>query len=401
MSPTGWKFRAHTHEGEMRTGTIQAASAEEAKRVLAKNKLVPDLVQRAPRDFNFHLRRRVGHKALTIYTRQFATLVESGIPMVLGLDILETVTEDKPLIEASQKVSRAVQAGSTLADAMRAFPRVFSPLYVYMVEAGEEGGHLDTTFERLAQHLEKSQHLRERVRAAMAYPLLILVVAIGAVAAMLTLVVPAFTEMFAVSGVALPYPTQVLVNSSEAVLAHWRLLIFLSAALFFVFQQSYDSKAGKIVLDVVILGIPVFGDLARKAAVARFTRTMSSLLYSGVAVLDAIRVSAKTSGNGVIERSIMKCHSSVAAGLGIADPLAATKVLPRLVAQMVRVGEETGRLDEMFGKVAGFYESEVDTTVDGLVKALEPALVVLVGVVLGGMVMAMYLPILEAITVVG
>ncbi len=397
----GWRFRAHTRDGEIKTGTMQAATSDEVKRVLAARNLIPDVVRPAPKDRSFQLRRTPSHRALAMYTRQFSTLVDSGIPLVLALDILDGITDDVPLRKATQSISRAVQAGATLADAMRLHPKVFQPLFIYMVEAGEEGGHLDTTFERLAEYLEKSQLLRERVRAALAYPALIVFVALGAIVAMLTLVVPAFVDMFAVGGVALPLPTQILVDSSDFLQAEWKWLLLGTSVTVFVLQQIHDSKRGRILFDGVLLALPVIGGLVRKASVARFTRTMASLLYSGVAILDAIRVSARTAGNDVISRAIMKSHQGVAAGLGIADPLASTRVLPRLVAQMVRVGEETGQLDAMFAKVASFYEAEVDVTVEGLVKALEPALVVIVGVVLGGMVVAMYLPILEAITVIG
>ncbi len=401
MENPGWKFRARTRDGEIRTGEVQAASPEEARRVLVQRGLIPDDVRPAPKDQPFRLRRRPGSKALAVFTRQFATLVESAIPLVMALDILESITDDAPLREATGRITRALQAGATLADAMRNHPTVFNPIYVYLVEAGEESGTLDVTLKRLASYLEKSQELRERVRSALIYPALIVVVAMFSVVAMLTLVVPAFEEMFAASGVSLPFATQVVVETSRFVGENWRPVALALLLLGLAIEQIRDSDRGRVLLDGALLATPVIGSLVRKAAIARFTRTAASLLASGINILDTISVAARTSGNVIVERAIMRTHGSIAAGQGVAGPLAQTRILPKLLAQMVKVGEETGRLDQMFEKVAEFYEQEVESSVEGLMKSLEPAMVVVVGAILGGMVVAMYLPVFEAIALPG
>jgi len=275
---------------------------------------------------------------------------------------------------------------------------VFSDIFVNMVEAGEQGGVLDTILARLAVYLEKSQALVARVKTALVYPAIIFFVAIASAAVMLAFVVPVFEDMFASSNLSLPYPTQVLVNMSEFLQARWLwLLLGLVGVVVFV-RQAYGTESGRRFFDQLILRIPVMGDLIRKTAIARFAQSMASLLTSGANLIDALVASAGTAGNVIMQRGLLRARTPIEAGQGISKPLAETGIMPRLVSRMVEVGEQTGRLDEMFEKVANFYDSEVQTAVERLMKALEPALIVVVGFILGGMVVALYLPIFEALT---
>ncbi|UCC71238.1 MAG: type II secretion system F family protein [Gemmatimonadota bacterium] len=336
--------------------------------------------------------------ALVHFARQFATLVDAAVPLVHGLEIAQDLSEDRRLKKALSQVIIDVQAGRSLADAMKEHPGVFSDIFVNMVEAGEQGGVLDSILARVATYLEKSQALVSKVKTALVYPAIIFFVAIASAAVMLAFVVPTFETMFASGGLSLPYPTQVLVNMSEFLQANWIILLAVVVGGAVVLRQLYQTSSGRLFFDSLFIRVPVLGDLIRKAAVARFAQSMSSLLTAGANLIDALIASAATAGNVVIERGLLRARTGIEAGQGISTPLAATSVMPRLVSRMVEVGEQTGRLDEMFEKVAQFYEGEVDTAVDRLMKALEPALIVVVGFILGGMVVALYLPIFEALT---
>jgi type IV pilus assembly protein PilC len=397
---SGWKYRARTHDGDIRMGVVQAITEHEAMQTLVRDKLIPEWVKPAPVDEHFRLRRRANSKALSIFARQFATLIDAGVPLVFSLEILEELTDDKSLKTALGQSRADVQKGLTLADAMRRHPRVFSEIFVNMVDAGEQAGVLDTILLRLAAHLEKSQATVSRVQTALVYPVIIVIVALLAVGILLTFVVPTFQQMFAAASLSLPYPTLVLVRSSEFLREHWLYLTVGGLLLVLFVRQLYETRVGRRVFDGLLLRLPLFGALTRKAAIARFSRTLASLFGAGVNVLDALEVTARTAGNVVIENGIIRSRSAIAAGQGISGPLEATGVVPKLVARMVRVGEETGQLDSMLEKVADFYDREVDSAVETLLKAMEPAFVVVLGIVLGGMIVAMYLPIFDALTAV-
>lgn len=393
----GYRFRAHTADGKGYRGVIQASSVEEAERALAKQKLIPDHIRAEPLDQSLKLRRTASSRALVQFARQFATLIESAVPLILSLEILQGLTDDRPLRDAIADVTSSVQGGSTLADAMRRHPRIFSGIFVSIVDAGEQGGSLDVSLNRLADYLERAQMIRDQVRGAMVYPAVIALVAIGAVVAMLTLVVPTFEGMFAASGMALPFPTLVLVESSRFVADQWQLIVVALLFGILAAKAFYGTAQGERLAHRFLLSVPVVGALVRKVAVARLSRTVASLLASGVSILDALAAAARTAGNIPIQEALMRSRESVAMGSAISPTLGREAILPDLMSRMVGVGEQTGRLDDMFRKVADFYEREVDATVEGLLKALEPMLVVLVGVMLGGMVVAMYLPIFDAI----
>lgn len=398
---TAWKYRARAVAGsEVKEGVLQGISAADVRRQLVRMKLIPEFVKPAPPP-TVRARHRAKISAVTLFARQFATLVEAGIPLIQALEVSEELADDKGLKKSLAQISIDVQSGMSLAEAMRLHPRVFPSIFVNMVQAGEQGGVLDTILERLAIYLEKNQALIEKMRSAMIYPVIILMVALLSAGIMLTFVVPTFEEMFASGGLALPYPTQLLINLSDFMQAHWLKIVIGGGAGFFGARRFYETEAGRDIGDAMMLRIPILGDLVRKTAVARFTQSMASLLTSGVNLIDALIAAASTAGNTKIEKAILTARRPIEAGQGVAGPLEDTGMMPSLVPKMVRVGEQTGNLDEMFEKVAIFFEGEVETSADRLMKALEPMLICVVGVILGGMVVALYLPIFSALSTLG
>jgi len=392
-------YRARTIDGQIREGVIQANTERDATRSLVRNKLIPELVRPAPRARNsLQLRRTPKPASMTMFARHFATLIDAAVPLVHSLEILQDLSEDRPLRKALGRLIIDVQAGQTLASAMKEHPRVFSDIFVSMVEAGEQGGMLDTILARLANYLEKSQALVAKVKTAMVYPMIIVVVAILSAVVMLTFVVPTFQTMFASGGLSLPYPTQLLLNLSAFVQSYWLFLLGGTIGAIVLTRQLYRTPAGRELGDRILLRIPLLGDLIRKSAIARFAQSMSSLLGAGSNLIDSLLASAATANNVVIEKALIATRPAIEAGEGISKPLAETGIMPSIVSRMVEVGEKTGRIDEMFEKIATFYEGEVDTAVSRLMKALEPALLVVVGGILGGMVIALYLPIFEVMT---
>jgi type IV pilus assembly protein PilC len=400
-----WAYRARTIDGQIREGIVQALSEAEAARSLIRNKLIPEWVKPAARErsaggIGLSLRRRVKPMSMVFFARQFATLIDAAVPLVQSLEILSELTDDKILMKTLDKVVVDVQAGKTLAAAMREHPNTFSDIFVNMVEAGEQGGMLDTILARLATYLEKSQEIVSKVKTAMVYPMIILIVALLSAVVMLTFVVPTFETMFASGGMTLPYPTQLLLNLSAFVQAKWMWLLGGTFGGVFLISNFYRTPTGRELGDRILLRIPVLGDLIHKTAIARFSQSMASLLTAGSNLIDALEAAAATTDNVVIEKALLSTRPAIEAGEGISKPLSQSGVVPNLVSRMVDVGETTGRLDDMFEKVSIFYEGEVDTAVTRLMKAMEPALIVVVGVILGGMVMALYLPIFTAMTTV-
>lgn len=385
----------------MREGTIYAPTLEDATRSLIRTRMIPEWVRPATKVRTIKFRRKAKPMSVVLFARQFSTLIDAGVPLVQSLETLQDLADDKRLQSALGQVIIDVQAGKTLADAMQDHPNVFNDIFVNMVRAGEEGGVLDTIMARLAAYLEKSQAIVSKVKTAMVYPMIILLVAIGSAVVMLTFVVPSFQGMFASGGLSMPYPTQVLINMSEFMQEYWLYLLVGTVVGAVLIGQSYKTPTGRRFFDHLLLRIPVLGDLLLKTGVARFSQSMASLLSAGTNLIDSLRAAAGTVGNVVIEQALLKTRPAIEAGEGISQPLADTGVLPRLVSRMVEVGEQSGRLDEMFDKISIFYESEVDTAVERLMKAMEPALIVVVGVILGGMVVALYLPIFDALTTVG
>ncbi len=397
----GWSYRAHTVDGRVREGVLEAVTAEDATRALVQNRLIPEWVKPASKTRSVSFGGRAKPLALAFFARQFSTLIDAAVPLVHSLEICQDLSEDRRLKKALGQVIIDVQAGRSLADAMKEHPHVFTDIFVNMVEAGEQGGVLDAILNRLAVYLEKSVALVGKVKTAMVYPAIILFVAFASAAVMLAFVVPTFQTMFASGGLTLPYPTQVLINMSDWLQSNWMILLGAVIGGSIFFRQAYGTSSGRLFFDNLFLRIPVLGDLIRKAAVARFSQSMASLLTAGANLIDALISSAGTAGNIVLERALLRARPAIEAGQGISKPLAETGSIPRLVARMVEVGEQTGHLDDMFEKIALFYEGEVDTAVERLMKAMEPCLIVVVGFILGGMVVALYLPIFEALTTVG
>ena len=397
----GWRFAARDQEGRAVAGTIQAETEAEALQSLRSQQLMPVSLKRLQPLRTRRFVRRVEPRALSIFTRQFATLVDAALPLLTVLDMLSDLTEDRTLQRALKQVSRDVNRGHSLSDALRGQPMVFPPLYLHMVEAGEVSGALPETLETVAEYMEASQALRDRVVAAMVYPAVVLGAAALAVGVILTFVVPVFSGLFAAEGLVLPLGTRVLVVASEIMLSYWPFIVAGVVALPIGVQQMLAIPEIRRHLDRVFNALPFVGDLVRKAAVARLTRALASMVRSGVILTEALLASARISANSEVEAAILNARKAIQGGSDLSTPLFKAPVLPELFAQMVRVGEESGRLEEMIQKVADFYEKEVEIAIDGAMKALEPALIVLLGVVLGGIVIAMYLPIFDLMTSLG
>ncbi len=343
---------------------------------------------------------KVKDKEMAIFTRQFSTMVDAGLPLVQCLTILAEQSESKTLRTVTSKVAGSVEAGSTLADALRRHPKTFDELYVNLVEVGEAGGILDTVLQRLSVYIEKAAALKRKVKSAMIYPLTIVGVAFIVIIFMLTFVIPTFAKMFTSMGADLPLPTLIVIRLSDFAARFWWLIIGAAIGIVVGIRAYYKTEGGRSLIDALVLKLPVFGTLIRKVAVARFTRTLGTLVSSGVPILEGLRITARTAGNRVVERAVLETRASVTAGKTLAEPLKASTVFPPMVVQMISVGEQTGALDAMLNKIADFYDDEVDTAVSALTALLEPLMIVFLGVVIGGLVIAMYLPIFRLVTLV-
>jgi type IV pilus assembly protein PilC len=343
---------------------------------------------------------KVKDRDMAIFTRQFSTMIDAGLPLVQCLNILAEQSEAPTLRSVATVVARQVEAGSTLADALRRHPRTFDDLFVNLVHVGETGGILDVVLQRLSQYIEKAAALKRKVKAAMIYPATIIGVAFLVVIFMLTFVIPTFATMFKNLGADLPLPTQIVLWLSDFVRGYILFIIAAVVGVVFAIRKYYATEGGRAVIDALLLKLPVFGTLIRKVAVARFTRTFGTLVSSGVPILEGLRITARTSGNRVVEHAVMQCRAAVTAGRTLAEPLKASGVFPPMVTQMISVGEQTGALDAMLSKIADFYDDEVDTAVSALTALLEPLMIVVLGVIIGGLVVAMYLPIFRLVTLI-
>jgi type IV pilus assembly protein PilC len=386
----------------MLAGEIQLASRDDVVGHLRRQRMVPIKIEEKQASFSIPgLTTGVGTRDIVIYTRQFATMINSGLPLVQSLDILAKQSENKALKKCIEQVLYDVESGQTLADALRQHPKIFTQLYVNMVAAGEAGGILDTILLRLAVFLEKADALKRKIKGAMIYPSVILAVAVGAVAVLLMFVIPVFQDMFEQAGIALPGPTQFVIGASALLQERWYMFLGAIIAGGVFLQQYYKTNNGQLVLDRLLLNFPILGNLQRKAAIARFTRTLGTLVSSGVSILDGLEITARTAGNRVLHDAIMESRSSIAGGETISEPLKKSGVFPPMVVQMINVGEQTGGLDEMLTKIADFYDEEVDAAVEALLSALEPIMIVFLGTIVGGMIVAMYLPIFDMVNAVG
>ena len=393
-------YSARAVSGELRTGEIELPSREDVVGYLRRQRLIPVAVRPKPREITLNLGSGIKTRDVVVFTRQFATMINAGLPLVQSLAILADQTENKAFRKVIAQVQGDVESGQNFADALRRHPRVFSELYVNMVAAGEAGGILDTILNRLAVFLEKSDALKRKVRGAMVYPAVMLVVVIASTSILLWKVVPIFATIFSDAGLALPLPTRIVLALSSF-LQQWILWMLLAIiAAVFAVRAYYRTPAGKLAIDRAMLRIPGLGSLIRKSAVSRFTRTLGTLVSSGVSILDGLEITARTSGNRVIHDAVMTSRASIAGGETISGPLRASGVFPPMVVQMINVGEHTGGLDQMLSKIADFYDDEVDVAVTSLTSILEPVMIVVMGVLIGGMVVAMYMPMFDLISTV-
>jgi type IV pilus assembly protein PilC len=394
-----YTYTARAVNGELKTATIDAPSREEVVAQLRRQRMsVVKVDEEAAK--KSRTRGSIKMRDIVIFTRQFSTMINAGLPLVQALDILAKQTENKTLSEVTRAVVFDVESGHTVADALAKHPNAFSDLYVNMVAAGEAGGILDTILMRLATFMEKNDALVRKVKGAMIYPGVIMSVAVIAICVLLIFVIPVFESMFGSVGLALPLPTRIVIGLSRFLKGYWYLIGGSIVGSFFLVKKYYASPSGKLQIDKALLKVPVLGDVLRKSAVSRFTRTLGTLISSGVSILDGLEITAKTAGNRVIQDAIMASRASIAGGDTIAAPLQKSAVFPPMVISMIAVGEQTGGLDEMLSKIADFYDEEVDAAVSGLLSLLEPIMIVFLGIVVGGMVVAMYLPIFDMINAV-
>lgn len=397
-------WEGKNRSNQTQKGEMEAPSEEAVRNQLSRLRIVPSKIKKKPKDLFENvafLQPKVKEKDIIIFSRQFSTMIDAGLPIIQCLDILQSQQENITFKKILKKIKDGVEGGATLADTLKNHPKLFDNLFVNMVAAGEAGGILDVILKRLSGYLEKAARLKRKVKGAMVYPAITISVAIVVVAVILIFVIPVFQEMFEEFGSKLPGPTLIVIGMSNFVKD--KILFIIGGIIIFViaFRQYYKTDKGRLVIDSFMLKSPVFGILLRKVAVAKFTRTMGTMLSSGVAILDALDIVAKTSGNRVIENAIYTVRSGIAEGRTMADPLQASGVFPAMVCQMISVGESTGALDAMLEKIADFYDEEVDQAVENLTAMIEPLMIVFLGIVVGGLIVAMYLPIFKMAGAVG
>jgi len=394
-----FNWKARTRQGAMKKGVMEAQNDEAVMAALRAQSLLPITVKPAPKDlmeFLPEIGAPVNTRELVVFTRQFSTMIDAGLPLVQCLDILADQEPNKKFKDILLQVKNDVEQGATFADSLRKHPKVFDELYVNLVQAGEIGGILDTILNRLGTYLEKADSLKRKVKSAMVYPITIMVVAIGVLVLLMVKVIPVFEKMFVDFGGTLPGPTQVVVNTSHFMQANIVYMLGGTALAWVAFQQARARvPAFRYQTDAIALKLPVFGNLLRKTAVARFSRTFGTMISSGVPILDSLDVVAKTAGNKVIEKALFMTRSAISEGRTLADPLTESKIFPGMVVQMVAVGEQTGAMDSMLTKIADFYEDEVDAAVSALTSMLEPLMMVFLGGSVGSILIAMYLPIFK------
>ena len=397
-------WEAETKRGELKKGEMDGADEAAVRGLLRRQGLKSIVVKKKPKDLLEYLpflKQKVKDKDVVVFARIFSTMINAGLPLIQCLDLLAQQEQNKTFAKIITTVKEDIEGGSTLHDALKKHPKVFDELFVNLVAAGESGGILDVILNRLSSYMEKAMKLKSRVKGAMTYPTIVLFVAVAVVALLLVYVIPVFKKLFEGMGGQLPGPTQFLVNLSEFTQSYFLYMIIGAAAVVFLFRRYYRTEKGRLVIDALILKAPVFGPLLKKVAVAKFTRTLSTMLGSGVPILEGLSIVSKTAGNVVVENAIMRTRQSISEGRTIAEPLSETDVFPPMVVQMIAVGEATGALDSMLAKIADFYDDEVDVAVGALTAMLEPFMMIFLGVIVGGMIICMYLPIFKMASVVG
>jgi type IV pilus assembly protein PilC len=389
--------RGETISGEMEATTRDAVLARlRAQRIQPIPEKVRERGKGLDREITIpFLSESVKAHDVVVLTRQLATMIDAGLPIVQCLDVLALQTDNKKLRNIVRQMKDDVEAGATFTDALRRHNQLFDDLFISMVAAGEVGGILDTILHRLAGYMEKSLKLKRKIKGAMIYPATIVTIAVGVTAVLLIFVIPVFAELFESFGQSLPAPTQFVIDLSSFTIAYAHIIAGVAVGSGVAIRQAYKTEAGRLYIDRLLLEVPIFGDLIRKSSVARFTRTLSTLVSSGVPILDALLITAKTAGNKVVERAVLATRVSISEGNSISEPLTQSKVFPAMVCHMIAVGESTGALDAMLTKIADFYEDEVDNMVNNLTTLMEPIVILVLGVIIGGLVISMYLPIFK------
>lgn len=392
-----FKWEGKTLKGSIKKGETEALSEADIRIHLRQENIIPTKISLKGKEFKLTLSvgKKVSQRSIAIFTRQLATMIDAGLPLVQSLEILASQQENKTFKKIIREIREDVESGSTFAGALKKHPSAFDDLYTNLVVAGEEGGILDNILTRLANYIEKAEVLKKKLKSAMIYPAIIVTVAVLVVIILMIFVIPVFETMFKSAGQSLPLPTLIVLSISKFIKKY--ILVVIPAAILFVFlfRRFYKTESGKTLVDRMVLKVPVFGMLLKKVSVARFARTLGTLVSSGVPILDGLQIVSRTAGNRTIETAILNARASIREGETIAEPLGRSGIFPPMVIQMISVGESTGALDSMLAKIADFYDDEVDVAVSNLTSLLEPFLMVFLGVVIGGVVIAMYLPIFQ------
>ncbi len=396
-----------TKKDEVRKGEIEAVDEITARGILRRQGFKSLEVKQKPKDlleylpFLSVLQGKVKEKNVVVFCRIFSTMINAGLPLIQCLDLLSQQEQNKAFSKIIKSVKEDIEGGTSLTNALKKYPEIFDELFVNLIAAGEAGGILDVILERLSSYMEKAMKLKAKVKGAMTYPVAVLVISALVVALLLLKVIPVFQKMFEGMGGELPALTQALITASKFAQSYWYIIVGILIAIYIAFKQYYKTEKGRWTVDALLLKLPVFGELLKKVAVAKFSRTLSTMMSSGVPILEGLSIVSKTSGNVVIEDALMKTRQSISEGQSIAEPLTKTGIFPAMVVQMIAVGEATGALDSMLAKIANFYDDEVDVAVEAMTALLEPFMMVFLGVVVGGMIVAMYLPIFKLASVVG
>ncbi len=391
-------WRGKDRHNKKKKGEMEAPTEEAVNSELIRRKITSTKIKLKPKDIFENvafMQPKVKQADIIIFCRQFSTMIDAGLPIIQCLDILYSQNENKTFKNILKEIKGNVESGQTFAEALKKYPKQFDDLFVNMIAAGEAGGILDSILRRLSAYMEKAAKLKAKIKGGMTYPIVTMIIAIIVVAIIMVFVIPVFEDMFEGMGSALPVPTQIVVNMSRFIKSNILYIIGLIGALIFAIRHFYKTEKGQTLMDDLFLRIPLFGPLIRKAAVSKFTRTMGTMLGSGVAILDALEIVAKTAGNKTIEKAVYETRSAIAEGRTMSDPLSESGVFPSMVCQMIAVGESTGALDSMLTKIADFYDEEVDQAVENMTALIEPFMLVFLGVVIGGLVVSMYLPIFQ------
>jgi type IV pilus assembly protein PilC len=399
-----YKWEGKTAKGAVKKGEMEAPSEAAIRIHLRQQNIIPTKIGSKGKDINISLpflKKKVQQRSVAIFTRQLATMIDAGLPLVQSLEVLSAQQDTKVFKDVIRAIREDVEGGSTFAGALKKHPTTFNELYTNLVVAGEEGGILDTILNRLAAYIEKAEALKKKVKSALIYPATIVTVAVAVVMILMMFVIPVFETMFKTAGQSLPLPTIIVLTISKMIKKYIIIIVPALILFFFLFKRYYKTESGRAVVDRLLLKSPVFGPLFKKIAVARFSRTLGTLVSSGVPILDGLGIVSRTSGNRAIEIAIMNARASIREGETIAEPLGRSSLFPPMVIQMIAVGESTGALDTMLSKIAEFYEDEVDVAVNNLTSLLEPLLMIFLGVVIGGVVIAMYLPIFNMAGAIG